>query len=250
MSGRWTDRAPFTALGLVWPGPVPVQAPGPTAPDGAPAFRLVVGNALKSNRQAAAWAREALALSPDVLGVVELAPRIAGVLEGCLEHSCLAVRPRSEGTGVWSRLPIDTCEVRSAGNAMVVVRLALGVTVAVVHTVAPARHAKVRRWHESFDAVQQLLDETAGPLVVAGDWNATFAHGPMQDLLARGRVRDAHVDAGRPRARTWNARFPTALLDHVLVSEEIAVSGIAEHRLPGSDHLALCADLALAAPDG
>jgi len=243
---RLLDRAPFTALGLVWPGPAPAQASGPVLGDGATWFRLVTANALYPNRRHRAWADAVVRLEADVLCVEELTPDLDGMLDGCLPHSRTHPAAKSAGTGVWSRFPLHAAEVQVAGWAMVVAELSIGVTVAAVHTVAPSRQKHEGPWWRSFEAVAELAGSTTGPLVVAGDFNATFAHGPMQELLASSRLRDAHVDAGRPRARTWNARLPTALLDHVLVSPEVAVRSIAEHRLPGSDHLAVLAELGVA----
>ena len=247
---RWLDRSPFTAIGLVWPGKVPEQRRGPAVPDGgdAVAFRVVTANALYPNRRPARWAEGVLALSADILCVQELAPRIASALDdagGLPPHACTTVHPGSFGTGLWSRTPFDAAEIVDAGYAMVVARLASGMTVVSTHAVAPSSRGKTPLWRRSFELLQEVVDGVDGPVVVAGDLNATFAHGPLQELLARGRLRDAHVDAGRPRAHTWNARFPCALIDHVLVSEEIAVRAITEQRVPGSDHRAVVADLAI-----
>jgi endonuclease/exonuclease/phosphatase family metal-dependent hydrolase len=147
---------------------------------------------------------------------------------------------------LWSRWPLADARVLSAGHAFVVACVPeLGVTVGAVHTLAPSRRWRERIWWRSFDTVETVAAATPGPLVVAGDWNATMAHGPLRRLVAGGRLRDAHVDAGRGSARTWPARLPVALLDRVLVSPEIAVESIREVRLPGSDHRAVVADLAL-----
>ena len=51
---------------------------------------------------------------------------------------------------------------------------------------------------------------------------------------------------------TWPAGRPfppLVTIDHVLVSDELAVVGDATLRLPGSDHLAVTADLALRVSD-
>lgn len=241
---RLLDRAPWTALGLLWPfggPPQPEVAVGPGA-----SFRVVASNALKTNHRAAAWSDAVLALEPDVLCVAELTPRLERALSaaGPPPHRCAAARRGSDGTGLWSRWPIEDAEVLQAGRALVVARIpGVGATVGAVHTVAPSSPWRTRGWWQSFDAVQALAARTQGPLVVAGDWNATMGHSPLRRLVAGGRLRDAHTDAGRRLARTWPARFPVALLDRVLVSPGIAVRRITEHRVPGSDHRAIAADL-------
>ena len=106
-------------------------------------------------------------------------------------------------------------------------------------------HARRRRLiaHE----LRDLAERGQGPLIMAGDFNATRYHRPFRELLAT-RVRDAHVSRGRGFARTWPQfrRVPAfALLDHVLVSEDIAVTSVTEAHAPGSDHRAVVAALRL-----
>ncbi len=217
-------------------------------------LRVVTANALKLNRRPDRWAEAALDLGPDVLCVQELTPAIEAALVRAGLHDrlpggCAEAQSGSGGTGVWTSSPAAATELGTAGYVLAAVRLEVGVTVASIHAVAPASKPRAPLWHESFAAISALAARTPGPLVVAGDYHATLAHGPLRALLAEGRLRDAHVDAGRwRRARTYPTRFPLALLDRVLVTEEIAVRGITEHRLPGSDHLAVAADLTLAPP--
>ena len=244
MTDRLVDRVPFTALGLLWPFGAPPQPPGPSG--SGRSFRLVASNALKYNKRPEAWAEAVLALEPDVLCVAELTPALDRSLRaaGAPPHSCTHVEAEPPGTGLWSRWPLDDARMLHAGHAMPVAAIPeLGVTVAAVHCMAPSRRWKVRVWWQSFDAVTALASSTAGPLVVAGDWNATMAHSPMRRLVATGLLRDAHTDAGRRSARTWPTRLPVALLDRALVSPDVAVRSIAEHKVPGSDHVAIAADL-------
>lgn len=248
------DRAPFTALGLVWPAAAPSQPPGPAdVGAGSRRFRLVASNALKSNPRPDAYARALCGLGADVLCVAELTPAIDAAVRaaGAPAHSCREVAAGSAGTGLWSRWPLEDARVLRAGHALAVAFVpALGVTVGAVHTMAPSRRWRERVWWRSFAAIESVAASSAadGPVVLAGDWNATMAHGPLRRLVAGGRLRDAHVDAGRASARTWPARVPVALLDRVLVSAAVAVTSIREVRLPGSDHRAVVADLVVPPP--
>ena len=248
MRDHFVDRAPFTALGLFWPHGAPPQEPGPSPSGDGHRLRLVSSNALKKNRRRRAWATAVLALEPDVLCVAELTPRLEAALvevgDGLPEHRCADTKAEPAGTGLWSRWPIDDGRILRAGHSMIVAPIpAIGATVAAIHTVAPSSRKKTPRWHGSFDAITTMANETPGPLVVAGDWNATMAHTPLRRLLADTRLRDAHVDAGRASARTWHSWLPVALLDRVLVSPDVAVRSITEHRLPGTDHRAVVAEL-------
>jgi endonuclease/exonuclease/phosphatase (EEP) superfamily protein YafD len=248
---RLVDRPPFTAVGLVWPFGIPASPDGHAA---GTRFRLVAANALKVNRRPVAWAAAALDLDPDILCVAELTPSIAGALAADGRrppHFCVEVHRDSGGTGLYSRLPLEGSRIVDAGGYALPVAFVpdLGVTVGAVHAVAPSNRSKGPRWRASFDAVAELAASVPGPLVFAGDWNATAAHGPLRELLAPGgRLRDAHTAAGRRFARTWPSRTPIALLDRVLLSSDVAVESITEHRLPGSDHRAVLAELAVTSP--
>ena len=243
MTDRLLDRAPFTALGLLWPYGAPLVA-GPAG--SGRSFRLVVSNALKLNRRPDEWAEAVLALEPDVLCIAELTPALDAALQraGAPAHRCAHVSKEPAGTGLLSRWPLEDGRILDAGHAMATARIPeLGVTVAAVHTMAPSRRWRARVWWRSFDTIGVLAEQTTGPLVVAGDFNATAGHGPLRELLAGGVLRDAHANAGRHLARTWPARVPVALLDRVLVSDAVAVRSISEHKLPGTDHRAVVADL-------
>jgi endonuclease/exonuclease/phosphatase (EEP) superfamily protein YafD len=246
---RLLDEPPFTAVGLLWRGPpLPV---GAVRAGGGRRFRLVATNALKKNRRPEAWAASVLDLAPDVLCVAELTATNAAALAADgrrPRHACVEVHPDSGGTGLFARWPLEDARVLdTAGHALPVARVAeLGVTVGAVHPVAPSNRSKGPRWRASYETIEKLVAEVDGPLVLAGDWNATGAHSPLRDLVAGGVVGDAHTAAGRGSAATWPARCPVALLDRVLVSTHVAVVSIAEHRAPGSDHLAVVADLELA----
>ena len=247
MRNRLIDRAPFTALGLFWPHAAPPQEPGPSPSDDGRRFRLVTSNALKKNRRRRAWAEAVLALEPDVLCVPELTPPLEDALRDTRalpEHRCADTKAEPGGTGLWSRWAIDDGRILRAGHSMIVAPIPeLGATVAAVHTVAPSSRKKTPEWHKSFDAITTMANETTGPLVVAGDWNATIAHTPLRRLLADTRLRDAHIDAGRASARSWHSWVPVALLDRVLVTPDIAVRSMTEHRVPGTDHRAVVAEL-------
>lgn len=85
-----------------------------------------------------------------------------------------------------------------------------------------------------------------GPTILLGDFNATAASVVHRTLTKR--LRDARTKAPGPRATT--STFPSSLpmlrIDHVFVSDEIAVTGISAPFNPqtraASDHLPLIVD--------
>lgn len=110
------------------------------------------------------------------------------------------------------------------------------VTVRAVHPVPPVSD-QVRRWRSTLRDLADWTRVTDGPLIVAGDFNASVDHPGMRELLGAG-MRDAHEVAGAGRPRTWphGRSLPAFVhLDHVLV-RGIAVDYAEERPLPGSDH--------------
>lgn len=258
---RTVDGPPFSALGLLWPLTVPWRLrsaagePEPVPP-GAPTFTLLSANALGSNRQATDLAATVAAIEADVVLVVEASDAVLDALDAAeVEHhhgpGVIERRPRYSGCGLWSRHRTERIEGGDAGHAYVAVRVHLPsgpVDVVAVHTWAPVKPKSGRRWRESFDRLAELVERLDGPVVAAGDYNATLGHAPLRRFLARTGLRDAHTAAGRGRARSWPVMRwlpPLGLIDRVAVPDELAVASITEVRLPGSDHLAVLTTLAV-----
>ncbi len=102
---------------------------------------------------------------------------------------------------------------------------------------------QVDRWRREL----AVLPPPGGPpRIVAGDFNATVDHAQFRRLLRMGYA-DAAVEAGRGLAPTWGRGGRPGLLtiDHVLVDARCAVRAVSVHRLPGSDHRAVFAELRL-----
>ncbi|MER5200915.1 endonuclease/exonuclease/phosphatase family protein [Streptomyces sp. NPDC002755] len=86
-----------------------------------------------------------------------------------------------------------------------------------------------------------------GPLVLAGDFNASQDHAAFRRVLGTG-LRDAARLAGDAREPSWPSRTTPAFgaqIDHVLVSEDFSASGARFLRLAGTDHRALVVNLTL-----
>jgi endonuclease/exonuclease/phosphatase (EEP) superfamily protein YafD len=83
------------------------------------------------------------------------------------------------------------------------------------------------------------------PLLIAGDFNTT-PHSPhFTDLINRSGLRSAAL--GRHWAPTWPTFFMPAgiQIDHVLVSDGVAVKRFETGPAVGSDHLPIIVDLLL-----
>lgn len=119
------------------------------------------------------------------------------------------------------------------------------VRLTVVHPFPPISRESWRGWHDELLALPPPAPGVTS--VLAGDFNATLDHPELREVLGRG-YRDAAATVGAGWTPTWPAgrRFPPEItIDHVLVSEDVAVLGFDVRPVAGSDHRAVIAELAV-----
>ena len=84
---------------------------------------------------------------------------------------------------------------------------------------------------------------------MAGDFNATGDHEPMDELLGTHGLRDAFTEVGRGVGATWpqwdGPVIPVMRLDHVVLTDTVAALSAQVQDSPGSDHRRLSVELAL-----
>lgn len=221
----------------------------------APRLRVAVANLYVLNRDPVATGRALRALDLDVLVVPELDPaglaglRASGLLDD-LPHAVVDGQASQETVGLLSRRPLrDVRLQRGSGRVLPRAGVQVGgqvVRLLAVHALPPVGplQAPWRRLLRDLETEVRQPD----PVVLLGDLNADRDHGPFRRLLATG-LRDAADERGRGLARTWPAGAPLLHLDHVLVRDgdaaRLEVLDLREVVLPGTDHLAVVADLAL-----
>jgi endonuclease/exonuclease/phosphatase (EEP) superfamily protein YafD len=246
------------AAQVAWLAPRAVAEPAPAA--GGRRLRVMAVNLLHGQADPAALVAAVKARRPDLLAASELTPRAAEALDraglaALLPYRAIHPDGGAAGTGLYARLPLRGASADGGGPmsfASPVASVGLGsevVTVRAVHAQPPV--ADPTSWRRDLDLLRAAVAERPGPLVVMGDFNATADHARFRAILAAG-VRDAHDARGRGLAGTWpvgRAYPPLVAIDHVLVSHELAVVAADAWRLPGSDHMAIAADLALRVPD-
>ncbi len=163
----------------------------------------------------------------------------------------------TRGSGIYARYPLrDGLPAAPLSAARCTARLQLpsgqSVQLACIH-VAPPRPpwspGTVARWRGQLAA---LPAPGASPLILAGDFNSTLDHAQFRRLLARGYA-DAASRAGHGLVHTWgprpDGRLTLLAIDHVLVDRRCLVLTTSAHRLTGSDHRALYAELRLPVPE-
>ncbi|MDQ6927077.1 MAG: endonuclease/exonuclease/phosphatase family protein [Actinomycetota bacterium] len=246
------------ALHLAWILPELRPArPLPAAAGGAPHIRIFSANLKYTNTQMVPMAEEIRRARPDVVLLQELSPANLEALRGTgivdnFEFTLIQPRLMPTGSAVLSNLPMSdaaTWDVDGMINARVTVTVGnKNIRIYDIHTNAPFGAPGATQWERQLAAIRRSVTSERGPLVVAGDFNASFGHRPFRALLDAG-LRDAHTERGRGWATTWprDLRVIPAFvrLDHVLVSHQFAVVGIAEGIGKGSDHRPVIADLAV-----
>ena len=95
------------------------------------------------------------------------------------------------------------------------------------------------------EAILDEVDKTSVPHALLGDFNARPGARELAPLFER--FSDAWEVAGKGDGFTFPASEPKARIDYVLVSPQLRVLRARVAALPGSDHLPLVAEVALAA---
>lgn len=202
----------------------------------------------------------------DVLAVQELTPELEASLEQAGITTLLPYRethPDSGGAGsaVYAAFPLHGGGVRKnpggflQAYATVEVPGARPVVVESAHPCPPRSLNHLDCWRADLAGQPGPHDAPATPdspdspvRVLAGDFNATLDHRPLRRLLGKG-YRDAAATVGKGLIGTWGPYdgdpIPPVTIDHILVDRRVGVRKVSVHGVPGSDHRALFAELAL-----
>lgn len=157
----------------------------------------------------------------------------------------------SEGMGLWSAVPIEGASVwDDAGHpALRAVLSPVGVgaiNLLVVHPYIPFGRP-VSQWRQELAAIAVAARAAPRPLVVVGDFNATWDMPGLRAVASTG-LRDAAVVAGAGWEMTWapSPGIPAlARLDHLLLSAPLGVVSYGEAPIAGGQHHALTIELAV-----
>lgn len=193
-------------------------------------------------------------LRPDVLTIEELTPHLDRELEAAglgtrLPFRVIDAHCFSSGTGIYSNLPLRRLPTSDPASRMVRAEASLPgggtLRIVAVHPYPPTHSTQTGEWEEALAALPSAGHGV--PWILAGDFNGTFDQAPFRDVVARG-YHDAGEAAGKgleptfPQTGIWP---PPITIDHVLADERLGIVGYEVEPLPGSDHRAIYADLAL-----
>ncbi|WP_395694459.1 endonuclease/exonuclease/phosphatase family protein [Nocardioides sp.] len=235
-----------------WLAPL-VAGAGP-AP-AADARRLVVMTANLAQRDGdpAALVRLAGAERVDLLVVEEILPEALAAMDdvglaGLLPHRLGEPLAGAAGTMVFARSPLTLVAPLATTQEGWVARVD-GLVVVAAHPQAPTLPAD---WHADQAALLAAVHEHA-PDLVLGDLNATTDHASLRRLARSGHRDVVELTNGGwqptwPAGRRWavlGSALPVARIDHVLAGPRMAALSTRTVALPGSDHRAVVATVAV-----
>jgi endonuclease/exonuclease/phosphatase (EEP) superfamily protein YafD len=225
-------------------------------PPGGRELRVLSANVRKGHADPRVLVGLARRLHADVLTVEELTPRYvqeldAAGLDAVMPHTVLRARREAGGGGIFSRLPIRALPsppTKALHMARGAIDLGGGrvVRLAEVHPYPPDSVHDMGLYREGMDSLP-----TAGgpgpPWVLGGDFNSTLDFARLRQLLDTG-YRDSGDVLGKGLIGTWpqgRVLPPPVTIDHILAEDGIAILGYEVEDLPGSDHRAVFARLAV-----
>jgi endonuclease/exonuclease/phosphatase (EEP) superfamily protein YafD len=229
--------------------------PGPRADNRAPAVRLYAANLYYLNDDVAAIGRSVAQANADVVVLIELgagpASRSDDILKDYPHRTVSARMDHTRGasrTLIGSRYPLsDTIDPADGVQAVATTaQTPLGpVTVVGAHLTRPWPFMNPWGQISQAMALQALIRDTAGPVILAGDFNS----------ISSGRVgRQIQRDIGLHPAPgfpgTWPADLPAPLgvtIDQVYASRDLAFVSRRLGRPTGSDHRPVIVEITRAA---
>jgi len=261
MSRRWrlllaATPVLLTAASFVLPELLAADAL-PAGAAVAPRLRLFDANVFEGRGDVDGYAAELDRARPDVVVLQEATPGFLARLDATgalrdLPHRVTVARTDPFAALVASRWPLTEEDVVSVRGRPTIVRATLDVggrqlRLLAVHTVAPVGGYR-QDWVQDLQEVAAAVGREGLPVLVAGDFNATWGHRGFRRLLDSG-LADAAAARAKPYDLTWprNHRLvpPLVRIDHVLTTRQLAVLRIGTGVGRGSDHRPLVADVAI-----
>lgn len=193
---------------------------------------------------------------PQLVYVSECGPSCVRTLTAALgtshPHRAVVGGEGSRGSVILSAYPLTARPAIPAVMGMPGATARIGgrtVELRLSHPLPPIPR-QVHLWKRELGRVEDFAaaHRDDGPVILAGDFNASQDHAAFRSVLDAGRLHDAARLAGAARTPTWprEARLPPYVqIDHVLVSDDFRVRGVRFLDLAETDHRAVLAELDL-----
>jgi endonuclease/exonuclease/phosphatase (EEP) superfamily protein YafD len=193
----------------------------------------------------------------DVLTLEELPPEEVARLDAAglrrlLPYRDVDARPGANGSGLFSRFPLEPRKPYNSINqngeprALVKVPGAQPIDLQVVHPPPPI-HGWAPIWRHMLGELPRPRRDGDQLRMLMGDFNATLDHHQLRALLGgdHGYV-DAADATGKGLVPTWPELHhlpPYITIDHVLADPRMRADDVSIHTVPGTDHRAVAATL-------
>ena len=224
-------------------------------------FRLMTVNLLHQRCDAADFARLLEKTSPDVVVTQELGPMCADVIASAFPNHRLRPALGFLGRGIATRFDAEFGQIEMRGRpgtSAVLDVNGMRLRLAGAHLINPIQFpwwTSVRTRGHQLAELFQWLEEDSGPVLVAGDFNAS-PRWPVYRQMTR-RLDDlvadwAEREGVRPE-RTWGWRpgWPRMLrIDHVFGSRAVRAVGVVVEPVVGTDHDAVVVDIEVSGTPG
>lgn len=189
--------------------------------------------------------------SPDVVGLIEVTAAWMSRLRTL--HAAYPYRfeaPDEEyvGLALYSRFPLENARILALPGepstpAIAATLKAPGgdVEIVLVHPTSPADAEYINRRNAEILAIAEYVASTRGPVVVAGDFNATMWNTGYRPLVEVANLHNARQ--GRGVAPSWPSLGKIGVpIDHVLGTREVRFRNFRVLGDVGSDHYPISAE--------
>jgi endonuclease/exonuclease/phosphatase (EEP) superfamily protein YafD len=254
---RFKPAAAFGALALLNIGFVaPLYVAASVADGEGTPVRVMTVNAYCANQQRDLLLQYIAETSPDVILAMEIDGGWAARLEALsITYPHQLIEPRHDdcfGIALLSKLPARKLEIRQIGPAGVPSIYAEITTpdggsfhVVGSHPVPPTNARRAEMRNRQLAGLARLLATLDGPVVLLGDLNTTSWSPCFRDLVTTTKLRDSRHGFGNQPSWPSSLIYFGIAIDHVLVSNDIAVRDRCVGPDIGSDHRPVIADLAI-----
>ncbi|MGH3649063.1 MAG: endonuclease/exonuclease/phosphatase family protein [Acidimicrobiia bacterium] len=216
-------------------------------------FRLMTANLLHDRCDLADFARILAARDPDILVTQELGPQCAEIVTSAYPNHLLRPSLELTGRGIATRFDAEFASIdihRREGTSALLDVDGQTLRLAGVHLLNPINFpwwVSARGRARQLAGLFEWLEDGEGPVVVAGDLNASPVWPAYRQVAAR--LTDlvtARAEAEGTRASAtwgWRPGWPKMLrIDHVFGSG-VAAARVEVEPIAGSDHSAVLVDL-------
>ena len=256
--GRWTRTARLVLVvavvdvalvGILW---VPA---GPDAAAGDAELRLISFNLLSQNESYGDVTGYIAAHEPDVVFLHEASLPWEEAMEGAgLDYVVTRTRDDDHIFGTLVLTRVDAAvegfgfTEREPRAVEVIVTLPEGPTVSIlgIHPLSPTTEETAALRDAQMAFAGRWAADVSGPTVVAGDFNAGPWSHAFRELVDTGGLRDSQRGFGlQPSFPAGSSAVIRVAIDHVVVSDDIAVTDRMLGPNLGSDHFPVLVDLAI-----